>query len=383
MGIKFEELPNLSKTIIIFGAGVYGKKCLERLKAKDICADYFFLDNNTEKEGLDINGVRVYSFDSISQAVLTEAVIIIAKLVPWESMYLDLNNRGLEDRVYVYSGMELLEKVTKENYKLLNCKKRVSNNVLWFDYHVVEQCNLNCAGCIHFSCIAKEEYADVQMYRRNLEQIKKLLGKRAASVILLGGEPLLHPDLCSFFRATKEIMPWMQISLVTNGILLERMREDFWDALYENGVLIAVTKYPIKFQYESLFRIIENKIINYVINEEKGNKWMKLALNEGGNGDIQENYCNCSMANKCITLTKEGRLFTCPVPAHFHHFKDIFDTNIDYCSDDYIDIFTENDGDNVLSKLATPIPFCRFCKSGTLEKSEWKVTNKEKNEWMQ
>ncbi len=296
-------------------------------------------------------------------------------------MFGQLLHIGIEENIYVYSGNCNVERVTRDNYELLNCKKRIPNGVLWFDYHIVEHCNLNCAGCLHFSSIAKEEYADAQVYRKNLIRIKSIIGERAVNVILLGGEPLLHPRLTSFFNITKEVMPWMGIVLVTNGALIDKMDDLFWSGVQDNEVVISVTQYPISVDYDKVFQLLEDKQVDYEINMGKGEQWSKLNLDNSRNGDCLQSFCDCSMANKCITLTKEGKLFTCPVPAHFHHFKSTFNTEMDICKDDYIDIYDDIDSFEVMQKLATPIPFCRYCGKRTL--SNWSVTRKAESEWLQ
>lgn len=65
----------------------------------------------------------------------------------------------------------------------------------------MEHCNLKCAGCTHFSSIAKEEYLDIGEFQKDITRISELTNSRARFINLLGGEPLLHPQVEAFFQS--------------------------------------------------------------------------------------------------------------------------------------------------------------------------------------
>jgi molybdenum cofactor biosynthesis enzyme MoaA len=44
---------------------------------------------------------------------------------------------------------------------------------------------------------------------------------------LLGGEPLLHPDITKFIKYAKRYFPETLIGIGTNGILLPKMKNKF------------------------------------------------------------------------------------------------------------------------------------------------------------
>ena len=77
--------------------------------------------------------------------------------------------------------------------------------LLCFEVHITEHCNLNCKGCYHFSPLAKEEYLDINEFERDLRRIYELCGDNVERITLLGGEPLLHPDINRFIEVTRKI----------------------------------------------------------------------------------------------------------------------------------------------------------------------------------
>jgi molybdenum cofactor biosynthesis enzyme MoaA len=62
---------------------------------------------------------------------------------------------------------------------------------------------------------------------------------------LLGGEPLLHPDIMAFCAATRYAFPRASIEIVTNGILLPTMPQKFFDGLKKYDVGIYLSDYNL------------------------------------------------------------------------------------------------------------------------------------------
>ena len=113
----------------------------------------------------------------------------------------------------------------------------------YLELHLTDHCNLNCKGCSHFSPIATKWFAKLSDYRHDLERLSQLFFN-IRKIRLLGGEPLLHPEVNAFIAATRQHFPLASVVLVTNGILLPTMDEDFWKCCQKNGVTIDMTIYP-------------------------------------------------------------------------------------------------------------------------------------------
>ena len=61
---------------------------------------------------------------------------------------------------------------------------------------------------------------------------------------LMGGEPLLHPHVNKFIEVTRKYYPSNDIRIVSNGILIPAMKQDFWDTMKENRIKFDLSKYP-------------------------------------------------------------------------------------------------------------------------------------------
>lgn len=106
------------------------------------------------------------------------------------------------------------------------------------EINVAEHCNLACKSCSHQSPLMRKRFADAGRVYDDLKALAPVYHVRRVS--LLGGEPLLHPDLPSIIDAARRSGVGDCIGLVTNGVLLPRMPEECWAALDE----VRVSVYP-------------------------------------------------------------------------------------------------------------------------------------------
>jgi len=77
-----------------------------------------------------------------------------------------------------------------------------------------------------------------------------LLNGNVKRIGVMGGEPLLHPELKQILISARVYFPDTLIQLVTNGLLLLRQDEEFWQICRENNITLVNTRYPINLDYE-------------------------------------------------------------------------------------------------------------------------------------
>lgn len=262
---------------------------------------------------------------------------------------------------------------------------KVQNKLKTLDVNLVENCNLNCKGCSHFSPVAGEEFLCAEEFAAEMQRLSKLMGNRMCRLNLLGGEPLLHPNLNSMMKLARQNLPDIEIRLVTNGILLLAQKKEFWTACRENEIGIDITKYPIKIDYEK----IKNKALSEAVKLRYFGKsgyvqktLYKLPLDISGKQDFTKNFKECCFANQCVLL-KHGKIYTCSVIGCIENFNQFFGENLIVTDRDYIDIYQTEDAQEVLDFISQPVPFCRYCKVKEREYgNEWGVSKREKSEWL-
>lgn len=103
----------------------------------------------------------------------------------------------------------------------------------------VRGCNLSCRACSHTSPVLPPRSAvDPESVRRDLTILAR--SYRSDHVRILGGEPLLHPDLLGVVTAIRQSGITDRVRIVTNGVLLPRQGPEFWAAFDE----VHVSVYP-------------------------------------------------------------------------------------------------------------------------------------------
>lgn len=254
---------------------------------------------------------------------------------------------------------------------------------LYFGVHIVEHCNLNCKNCCHYAPLAKEEYLDINSYKKDCDQLSQLFGGEMLCINLMGGEPLLHPQITEFMRVTREAFPIGKIAIVTNGLLLPSMSEEFWEACKIFRIVISPTCYPVNFDYDGVKKIADSKGVEYTPFNGAHNKQSKqFTILNKQIGAAFGNFLSCPFAVDCTKL-RNGKMYPCPQAAYALHLKKYFNLDIQLSERDGIDIYSVKSGDELLEKLSRPIPFCRYCDvTDKFITSEWGVSQKDRYEWL-
>ena len=120
-----------------------------------------------------------------------------------------------------------------------------------FGIAISSHCNLNCKGCDVYSPLAKKEFVTYEQFCKDMEKLKELAPDREFDTVFIGGEPLLNPELVQIMYKTKELFPNAKRAILTNGTLLNKMGNNFWQAIKDTNVKFSITKYPINIDFKS------------------------------------------------------------------------------------------------------------------------------------
>ncbi len=128
-----------------------------------------------------------------------------------------------------------------------------------FGIAISSHCNLNCKGCDVYAPLAKKEFVSYDQFCKDMKKLKDLAPDRDFDTIFIGGEPLLNPELVQIMYKADEFFPNGKRAILTNG-LLEKIGDDFGQAIKDTKVKFGITKYPININ----FKYIEKKLKNMV-----------------------------------------------------------------------------------------------------------------------
>jgi organic radical activating enzyme len=286
--------------------------------------------------------------------------------------------------------------INEIHYKIYGRKMPWSQ--LKFEIHLVDRCNLNCAGCLHFSQLCKDtNILGLDDYENDCRRISILTDGKIANILLLGGEPLLHPNVIDLIIITRKYFPNKNesnntgiIELVTNGILLPEQNDEFWKKCRDNHIKIVISTYPIKIKLETIKEKANKFNVELKINSDEiqdkmtglASQWAKIPMDINGLQDHKNSFSKCFLSGNCFQLVR-GKIFKCARIAYINYFNKTYNLNMEISENDYIDIYKANNISEILYKLSTPASFCRYCKVDKITwDNKWKKSKMELNEYL-
>lgn len=253
----------------------------------------------------------------------------------------------------------------------------------YFEIHLVEHCNLKCQSCDNFSSIAEEEFLSEEIFDSDMKRMSELYDKDIKYFRLLGGEPLLHPNLNYFLETARKYFKDAIILLTTNAILLDKMSDNFWKVCHNNDIVIEYTFYPINIDRNKHLELAKKYQVSLIPFENKkvtSKDSHRNPVNDKKDQDINYNFKHCYQVHKCISL-KQGKIYPCTCIPNAYHFNKFFNKNLEVTDKDYIDIY-QNEKEAIEEFLNHPVPFCAYCnvKNRTGGKP-WAVSKFDIKEW--
>lgn len=245
----------------------------------------------------------------------------------------------------------------------------------YIETHLVDHCNLRCKGCSHFSGLAPEQYKSFNDFQVEMEQLSHIA--KVGIIRLMGGEPLLHPQVIDFCELTRSLFPDTEVVLVSNGILLNRLSDEDINHLNNSDIELCISNYGLKLNWNQI-----NKFQRYYFHGKT--QMYNICLDPNGHQDTYTSFTNCDLVQGGWYFFKDGRLYQCCIMANIEFFNQHFDKNINIDLDDIsIDIFTHNENE-ILQFLRQPHQACRYCDTVKRHRSysDFAISKGDISEWI-
>ena len=240
----------------------------------------------------------------------------------------------------------------------------------YLEFHLADHCNLNCAYCEHYSGLVEEEiYPEYEKLTADFKQLKKYIDD-IGMIRLLGGEPLLNPDINRYLYFVRDLYPNAEIFVVTNALKLMHMPEDFFEALRKTNSFIHISFYkPMESKMDEITAFLKKNNIGYTISPLMDYFTKKQVLEP--HDHATETFLNCLQAH-CRNLY-DGKIAACFLPFTTKYFNRYFDKNIP--EEGAIDLYDPNLNTEILKvRLLTPMKRCAYCD--TEERTDWRQISK-------
>lgn len=248
------------------------------------------------------------------------------------------------------------------------------------DIHVSEHCNLNCISCTNFSPIADPKFANLDDLENNFKHLSKFQ-KSFGTLQLMGGEPLLNSEIIEIIKISRKYFSKTKIKILTNGILLKSMNDEFWRACREWDIIISLTVYPINLDIDKIKKICNKNQVKYEIFAIRTgeNAFYAYKVNPNGGKKVFMKFIKCQSSG-CMQIV-DNRIFACPISADINHLNKAFRLNFKQNKGDYIRVDKMKTSLQLRWLRARTKPFCNYCDLRG-DAFPWRKSEKKEEEWI-
>lgn len=238
----------------------------------------------------------------------------------------------------------------------------------YFEVVVTTRCTLKCKNCANL----------MQYYRQPMhvqwdvieKSVKKFLEciDRVEKVGILGGEPLLYPELDKVIYLLEASPKVKTIRIVTNGTLIPK-DENILKALTGRKVVVQLNNYLNAYAgvADELAKLFDERKIKYKLLKKDGTEWVDygdLSSRNRSEEELTEQFKRCRI--ECRSLYN-GKLYYCPRSGHGMDLKLLSEVNKDYVDLADSNSTVEETREKLYELLCEKkyIEACNHCDKGT------------------
>jgi len=260
----------------------------------------------------------------------------------------------------------------------------VSKPILPFlETMITQVCNISCLGCTNYSDLTHQGYVSWQQGKEWLEPWLSRID--IPDFGIMGGEPLINPEVEHWILGIRQLMPKTQIRFTTNALLLEK-KWHLVDLMSELGnCVLKITVHEnnpvIEQTIEKIFNSYDWKpVTEYGIDRYVTDKDFKFQINRPKTfiKSYKNNYANMMpyssdpvkafeiCCQKNCPLLYQGRIYKCSTSGllketlerfgnpNFEQWKDYVTDGIGFdCTNSELATFINN--------FEKPEQICRMC----------------------
>lgn len=232
---------------------------------------------------------------------------------------------------------------------------------LRLEFVVSDYCNLNCKGCTHYSPLAPKEFESIETLERTAAHLGAVTADNIGDVYLIGGEPLLYPQLTEAIKTLRRHFPKNGIKLFTNGLLLPKMDDKFWHTVKQNDITIALTIYPIKFDYNAVQKLCRSHGIKYLIFGDRSVKgsFLRFGLDPEKKQNGRMSHFKC-FNRGCISVIGD-KIYPCSISGCVSHLNNACGTSFEHRPGDWLNVADITSVKQIKALRDKPVPFCGYC----------------------
>ncbi len=380
----------MSKNVAVVGYrdGRHVIEQIHRNTSSDYCVKCL-ADNDNSHWGEKINDVTVCSVDDAIEFYLDNKIdaFIIAVRKGYSRFCIieQLKDAGVNDIVLIkpyvltYRQDVVFDKGDyRYNLQWLVLDNNEKPIIHHLEANIADGCNLSCKGCLHFSNLyERDEFPDAEELLNSIAEIQKHC--EIFQFRVLGGEPLLNPNLEGFLIRLRQILPNADLAVISNGILIPKVAESLLRVMRENYIGFNLSLYPPTLKMKDrIYKRLEDIGVAYGSHEVVTDKFERFIMLKPSVGDNQA-YKVCEPRG--ILVVKGNSIYRCPVEAYIDRYYEKYD--IPMKAPDGINVFDKSVyWRKLINDLYTkPRELCRYC-SPKSDLFEWGNGEPKKDDWL-
>ena len=199
---------------------------------------------------------------------------------------------------------------------------------------ITQVCNISCEGCTNYSDLTHKGYVTWEEGLNSLSRWLDII--EIPDFGIMGGEPLVNPQVYDWIYGVRELMPTTQIRFTTNGLLLNKNKfRNIMQVMHDVGNIVFKITVHINnttvqdFIDNTLSRYKWEEVIEFGIKRHKTTNNVRFQLNypsefikpfDGSYANMKPYFSNAEMAfNQCIQQTcpllYKDRIYKCSTSA--------------------------------------------------------------------
>ena len=239
------------------------------------------------------------------------------------------------------------------------CRYQDNRELEALEIHIADSCNLHCRNCTMMADLApRPGFADYEETREGLLLFRHCFD-HVKIFRILGGEPMLNPELPRYVRLVRSLFPDTDLRLATNGLLVLSAADELLECLQDQRVRLFISYYQRQPDcMEEIHRRLEAFSVMHHITAPL--TCFQKVYNLAGDTDRDFAFSSCLWRkNGCETL-RGHELSACFVPTVLPFLTDHF--HIRAPGDGRIDLREPGlTAQEIRRRLEIPMETCRFC----------------------